>query len=400
MKKVLYIGNFIFPDGNAAGKRVYANGKLLQDLGYDVVFVGLDKNLDRGIGLKDTEVEIDGFKNYNFKYPKNNLAWLNYYETFNALVEFIDETIDINTVEMIIYYGSPSLSLFINKLIKYAKKNRIKIISDCVDWLTIKTNNPIFNLIKWTDNTYQKAYLNRKVNGVIVISSFLKAYYEKFGKLTVTIPPLSTTINENNITRNRNSKLIVYAGIPFRKGHVIKDISALKDRIDIMIKLLYKAKKRGSKFILNIYGFTREEFLLSIPSQQKYVNGLGSSIKFHGLQANEIVVNQVAEADFTMLIRDVNRDTSAGFPTKVSESVSYGTPVITNNTSDIKNYIIEGEQGFFIDSEIEDDSVEKIVQILNLKNDDLFFLRKKCIDSKVFYYSKFSDEMREFIYLL
>ncbi len=38
MKNVLYIGNFSFPFGNAAGKRVYANGKILKELGYDVNF--------------------------------------------------------------------------------------------------------------------------------------------------------------------------------------------------------------------------------------------------------------------------------------------------------------------------------------------------------------------------
>lgn len=30
-KTVLYIGNFSFPLGNAAGKRVYANGKMLKE---------------------------------------------------------------------------------------------------------------------------------------------------------------------------------------------------------------------------------------------------------------------------------------------------------------------------------------------------------------------------------
>ena len=31
MKKIIYIGNFSFPLGNAAGKRVYGNGKLFNE---------------------------------------------------------------------------------------------------------------------------------------------------------------------------------------------------------------------------------------------------------------------------------------------------------------------------------------------------------------------------------
>jgi hypothetical protein len=36
MKTILYIGNFSFPFGNAADKRVYANGKIFKELGYKV----------------------------------------------------------------------------------------------------------------------------------------------------------------------------------------------------------------------------------------------------------------------------------------------------------------------------------------------------------------------------
>ena len=52
MKIALYIGNFCFPDCNAAGKRVYANGKILKELGYKVVFVGVNKSIESISSLK------------------------------------------------------------------------------------------------------------------------------------------------------------------------------------------------------------------------------------------------------------------------------------------------------------------------------------------------------------
>lgn len=44
--KIVYIGNFIYPDGNAAGKRVSSNGKLLSSQGYDVYYIGRGKSKD------------------------------------------------------------------------------------------------------------------------------------------------------------------------------------------------------------------------------------------------------------------------------------------------------------------------------------------------------------------
>jgi glycosyltransferase involved in cell wall biosynthesis len=395
MKKIIYIGNFSFPLGNAAGKRVYGNGKLFRELGFEVVFIGVDRDIDRYCKLEETEKEYDGFIYYNFPYPKSNVSWINYNMLYKILTEFICNKILIENIDMIIYYGSPSLSLFINKLIRYSRNNNIRIISDCVDWLTVKTNNPIFNLIKWADNTYQKAYLNKRVDGVIAISKFLKAYYSNAKIKTVIIPPLSP-IDSNSIrTNNHESNLIVYAGIPFRKGQVVKDLKNLKDRIDKTIILLYKAKEKGVRFKFNIYGFTENEYLEAIPSQRVFVKGLGKDIEFLGLKPNEEVTEEIAKADFTILIRDVNRDTTAGFPTKISESLSYGTPVITTKTSDLESYVLEGENGFFLNGD--DESVSKIVNILQLSKDKIYKMKLNCHEMKIFSYKLFKDDMEYFL---
>lgn len=392
MKKIIYIGNFAFPSGNAAGKRVYANGKLFKELDYEVIFIGVDRNIDTYCNLEETEKEYDGFKFYNYPYPKSNVSWINYNKLFKLLVEFI-EKIGIENLGMIIYYGSPSLSLFINKLIHYCRRNNIRIISDCVDWLTVKTSNPFFNLIKWADNTYQKAFLNKRVDGVIAISKYLSSYYEKAGVKTVLVPPLSP-VKYDFVYGNNPCKIIVYAGLPFRKGEVIRDLSSLKDRIDITIFLLYEAKKNGANFVFNIYGFTKEEYLHSIPSQVKYVEGLANSIKFHGMKANNEVTEEISKADFTILIRDVNRDTTAGFPTKVSESISCGTPVITTKTSDLEDYIIEGENGYFICKE--ESALDDLCSIIKLSKSKVKEMKKNCYEKQPFYYKKYNSKIEEF----
>lgn len=399
MKKIIYVGNFSFPFGNASGKRVYGNGKLLEELGYEVIFIGMSDDVKQPSMLKETEMTFQNFKYYNFSYPKSSFEWINYKTTFNQMVNFIEEENIKDDLEAVIYYGNPRLSLFNYLLIKWCQNNNIKIISDCVDWLSSKTGNIIFDIIKWTDTTYQKAYLNRKVDGVIAISSYLENYYKKHGVNTVVIPPLSTNKSkEKEHTLKDEKKLkILYAGIPFRKGKLIKDAKVLKDRVDKTIIFFSKMKEKKFDFMFDIYGFTKEEYLKVLPSQEKYINILGDSILFHGYHDNDYIVEKLKQSDFTILLRDEKRDTMAGFPTKVSESMSFGIPVITTKTSDLGRYIQDGENGFFLEIDDEKKAVQKLEKIFQLKKLEINSMKNTCIKENRFFYIHYKNNLKLFL---
>ena len=398
-KTILYVGNFSFPFGNASGKRVYANGKLLKDLGYKVIFIGVDKEVERLKPLKNTHRVFDGFDYYNFPYPKSYFEWIGYKNVFKELIIFLNEENLMEDLALIIYYGTPRLSIFNKKLINYCNKNNIKVVADCVDWLSPKTNSIIYNLVKWMDNTYQKAYVNKKADGIIAISRYLNNYYNIHGCKTVIIPPLSPIKYDVSHLdfAFRNKKVISYAGQPFGKGKRITNLNSLKDRIDKTIVLLHAAKKKGCEFIFNIYGLTKEEYLYSIPSHSSYIEELGDSICFNGTMPNEEIVDRIKKSDFTILIRDVNRDTTAGFPTKVSESISCGTPVITTKTSDLEEYIIEGKNGYFIDLHDKSCAMQQLINILNQTSEKVYEMKKECLKEGIFYYEKFKAKVGEFV---
>ncbi len=77
------------------------------------------------------------------------------------------------------------------------------------------------------------------------------------------------------------------------------DPTNFKDRIDKMVMLLHAAKKKNCKFIFNVYGLTKEEYLYAIPSHRKIIDELGESICFYGPIPNEEVVNKISKSDFT-----------------------------------------------------------------------------------------------------
>ncbi len=392
---IIYIGNFDFPFGNASGKRVYGNGKLLNHLGYQVVFVGMSRELDSNIRLEAAKKEYDGFEYYNFSYPKGIKQWCSYKSILKEFIMWAE--MRKNETAAIICYGSPRISHFIIEITKWGKKNHIKVISDCVDWLESKTGNFLFDIAKTADTYYQKAIANKRVDGVICISSYLQEYYKAAGKKTVVIPPLSTYIPEEIENKENMTLTFVYAGNAFRKAEV-NDRSALKDRVDKMMEILRLLKERGVKFILFYYGTDKENYLTAFPEQKEIISYLEDSINFCGHCSNDIVVEKIKNSDFTLLVRDKKKSTMAGFPTKISESISYGTPVITTRTSDIDSYLQDGEMAVFIDQ----DDLKKSAEIIEKKIRQKTYerMKQKCAYNTVFYYETFEKRMKGFLEII
>ena len=142
-KKIIYIGNFSFPNGNASGSRVLGNGYIFRKLGYDVVYIGLDNNLNQDSDLRSTYRCSENFVNYRLPYPKSVMGWLKYKRRFLEVKEILDE---VNPT-MVILYGSPTISIFAKFLKKFCKKNNISFVMDIVDWLVVPKSNIIFRII-------------------------------------------------------------------------------------------------------------------------------------------------------------------------------------------------------------------------------------------------------------
>ncbi len=390
---IIYIGNFSFPFGNASGKRVYGNGKLLREAGYETIFVGMKEGLSSETTLEATKKEFDGFEYYNFPYPRGSKDWIDYKGVFKKFIHWIQDKKDVTAA--IICYGSPRLSIFISKLSHWARQHDIKIISDCVDWLESKTGNLIFDVAKTFDTYYQKAIANKRVDGVICISSYLAEYYKKAGKRTVIIPPLSDHISQKIPQKAQSAVQMVYAGSPFRKKVEVKDLATLKDRVDKMIDILKVLKDEGIEFKFYYFGLDKENYLTAFPGQTDAINYLGDNVVFCGFQDNSVVTKKVAEADFTFLVRDRKKSTMAGFATKVSESISYGTPVITTRTSDIDTYLADGEQALFVDANDLTESARMMKDVF--LSQKYKYMKEKCIGNTIFYYKTFAKDMQNFL---
>ena len=183
---IVYIGGFELPDKNAAAQRVVNNSKLLREIGYTVVFIGLDKQLITYRNFVATQKKYFDFESYALPYPRNSIQWFKYIFSFKPYHQIFKRSKNINSI---ICYNLPSGSLFFIYL--YSKLRKIKVFSDCTEWYDIPKNSSfLFKIIKKLDVFFRMKVIQPRLDGVISISRFLYDFYSKKGTKTILIPPL------------------------------------------------------------------------------------------------------------------------------------------------------------------------------------------------------------------
>ena len=121
-KKVLYIGGFELPDKNAAAHRVMSNAKIIREIGGNVVFVGIDKELPWGTPVLETRKIVQGFVSYAIPYPKEKEQWIRHLTCIEDYIKIIKCEKNISAV---IFYNFPAISM--RNLKRFCKRNNITI---------------------------------------------------------------------------------------------------------------------------------------------------------------------------------------------------------------------------------------------------------------------------------
>lgn len=364
MNTIIYIGGFELPDKNAAAQRVVGNAKALRNMGYNVVLVDIDREINKKIDK--TKSECFGFTRFSMQYTNKRLTNI---EDFVAVMKHYE-----SDKVKVIAYNYPGIALW--KMRNYCKKHNIKIYADCTEWYGMLGDNLIKRVIKGTDSYIRMNIVQPKLDGMIAISRYMEAFYKD--KLpTICVPPL-TDLSEDKwkeeTIKEHEGVQIVYAGNPGKH----------KDKINRIVEAL--AKIVDKKVYLTIVGISKEQFLEYYPEDKEILESMQDNITFLGRVPHETVIHMLKQADVSMFYREITRVTMAGFPTKFSEAITCGTPVITNRTSDLAEYLIEGQNGYWVD----DDLVASFKRIFCMERISNV---KGRVKRDAFDYHRFSDEL-------
>lgn len=326
---ILYIGGFELPDKNAAAQRVLANAKLFRAIGYNTVFVGINKEIEYKIELDLTKKVYDDFVMYSVPYPKNMWQWINYLTNPEPYIFMAQK---IKDLKVIICYNFPSINL--EKIRRYCKRNNIKCIADVTEWYSGLGRLVPVKVLKGMDTFYRMCIVQKKLDGLIVISRYLENYYRSCYNVAY-IPPLTDfDIKDNKKDASSDTLTLVYAGSP-----------GLKDKINLLIEAVSNVKR---KVALHIIGISEKDYLKLYPEHLNQISS-NPNVIFHGRLSHDETIRFVRNADFSCFFRGEDRVTKAGFPTKFAEAISLGTPVITNKSSNVDEYIGKGKNGILIE---------------------------------------------------
>ena len=359
-KRILYVGGFEMPDGNAAAQRVLAIAKTSPE-DCSIEFLGLTHS-DNNSGT------VDGFNYKNLKYPSTKKEWLLHLAGSREL-EFVTNA----NPDVVIAYNYPALGLW--RMLHYCRKKGIKIIGDVTEWY-----HP-HNALKWIDTEWRMKVLQKKLDGLIVISNYLANYYADCK--IINIPPtvdLQAPIWKHDVEENKDDRItLLYVGSPGRGE---------KDKLDTVVD----AVQPYSNLRLKIVGINEEQY--------KHLYGRNEAPKnvvFAGRLSHEDAVKELKRADFSIFFREPTRVNNAGFPTKYAEASAVGVPVITNMFSDLPKIVVQGKNGFIAENSLE--SIRNTIKLVaGLARDEVDEMKQYCKKhNEVFDYRYYKKSMAEFI---
>lgn len=374
-RRILYVGGFELPDKNAAAQRVLGNAKVLRELGYEVVFLDVDKEIlnDELSPLHDTE----GFTTFSQKHATSFKGLLKYCYTPLHVKEVLSKYDDWVAV---IAYNYPALALY--KLLRLCHQCGLKLYGDSTEWHNLGRFSLKFIFIQ-VDMFFRMRLVHKHLDGMIVISHYLENYYKKYTK-TIVLPPL---VDAYALKWKRGTRP-PHLGLKFV---FFGTLGAKKELLNNVVEVLLKLPKQVQ---LQIVGLSLEQYIMQYPYEKEIVTKLidQKQVFFLGrlphLKALEIVKN----SDFSIFYRRRTRTNMAGFPTKFVESISCGVPVITTDTSDLIQYTKNGKNAILLPPEHFTQALIELVDALSLHKHSF-----PTVEQALFDYRNYTIQMKSFM---
>lgn len=323
---VVYVGPFAFPDGGAAARRILGNALSLVEAGYQVLILSGQQAADDAIHPFSEGVFVASTSERDAEELPEVLRLARYALMGSKSRRWL-ERLEARPAAVILYSG---YTPYLLQLKGWRRRARTPLIFDAVEWYT--ASSPLRFLVSpylWQTELAMRV-LTRRLDGVIAISRFLEDWYDKAGLPVARIPPTLDVAGLAPGPGGGGGRLsLIYAGTPGKA----------KDQLDEIVAAVRAVDPEGRRLVLEVYGPTASE-VLRLPSMRGQTS---AAVVAHGPVSHAEAMEAVGRADFSILTRRPDRVSTAGFPTKVVESLAAGTPVIANLTGDLGEHLVDGE---------------------------------------------------------
>lgn len=359
--RVAYVGPFWYSLSHANSLRVAGVSAALASKGIDVEIGSAEKRCSSGAGGGGAGVSVSCLDEFaDPSWPKWRRV-LRGFDMGDKTARWIDHMSP--RLDCVILYGTPFG--YLRRLIPLLKARRVPLVLDVVEWYE-PSHMPGGKYGPFAlANEYSMRVLAKQAAGVIAISRYLERYFLDLGLPTIRIPPLFSESNKERPLQFRDGDdktHFVYAGSP-----------GVKDEMRLVMKAFLVAAKRGMPIRLHLVGLSQGYVsdVLREHYSEHDIQLLRSHCVFYGRVENSVSRSIVSSCDFSLLLRPDLRYSRAGFPSKVGESLTLGTPMVANLSSNLDEVLIDGRNSLVVDRLDVDSVFRQIERATGVTESDL-----------------------------
>jgi glycosyltransferase involved in cell wall biosynthesis len=384
---VIFGDAFTFPDGNAATNRVFTYAKGFTENGVSTHVICFRNDL-----INDYNgISNDIFYYHPYGQTKRNKyflvrRWLTlrkYVRTF-MLVRRINKNDKIIALHLYTYRFSTHLAAYLA-----AKSVNAKVTIE-------RCEHPLreykYKILVQTLGNLKFSLETNLCDAIFCISDYLIDFYRKRGFTKKKILLVPSTVDAGRFNGHFDPPL------PYEYIAYCGSLTLAKDGVNILIESFMKISHKYPEIKLVIIGKgdteEEEEAVKSLTIELK----AGNRIIFTGQMSRTEIPSYLCNARVLALARPRSRIADAGFPSKLTEYLATGKPVVVTKVGEIPVYLKDNETAFLS----EPDSVNAFADRLDYALKNYEFARQvgkrgKELAGTIFSYNFQAKNMMEFI---
>jgi glycosyltransferase involved in cell wall biosynthesis len=384
---VIFGDAFSFPDGDAPTNRVHAYAKGFYENGVNVhVICFFNEYMLAGDGI------VNGINFYHplkqkkkseHFIPRNWYKLLKYFNTIILLRRIAKK----DKIEAIIVYtmllNTHLFAWFLSRLV------RSVLLVECGEYPLRNFQNGI---LKRKQGLLKLRIESKSCDGILCISRFLVDFYSKHG-----IPGNKLFIVPSTVDKER-FRLSIDAPLTFEYILYCGGLTFLKDGVHILIESFAQISKKHQETNLVLIGkgdTVQDE--LSLKDLAKKFN-ITDRVFFLGFKSRSEIPAYLNNAKVLALARPRSLIAEAGFPSKLTEYLTTGVPVVVTEVGEIPVYLKNNENAFLS----EPDSADAFAKRLDFVLDNYEFATEvakkgKELTESIFSYKYQAKRVIEFI---
>lgn len=387
MSFIIFGDAFTFPDGKAATNRAFTYAK--------------------GFTENGTRAHVICFRNEFLKKPNGIVDGINYYHPYSReersssfilrrwftirkyvraflLVRKINRTDRVIAVHVYSYRFLTHLAAYISARSAGAKvliERSEHPLKDIRSKLHLATTGKL--------KIYSETFLS---DGILCISDYLVNFYRNLGFRKKKMLLVPSTVDSQRFNINPPSP------IPYDYICYCGSLTLEKDGVNILIESFWRIASRYPELKLLLIG--KGDTVEEEEAVKELVSKLGAEdrVVFTGQMSRTKVPDYLCNARVLALARPNSKIADAGFPSKLTEYLSTGRPVVVTKVGEIPLYLKDNENAFLCEPDSVDAFAEKLEYVLsNYKHASEIGLKGKELTSTVFNYNYQTKRILEFI---